>query len=177
MSASPFEAELDTALVDSVQTVPVGDVADNDAGALRVGTPLSAVEKWGLDTPNTNLRSPGSVFSTPGVQIIDAKELRELVLVAMDQLLESFAGPLQFLAARYDTDESKQEFAQQLWKMFPKDDAVDGHYMNVIPVSAEEEMDKAPSTYFHVGMFNFDITHVKQTQPSMKMPSDLLMRY
>ena len=51
MSASPFEAELDTALVDSVQTVPVGDVADNDAGALRVGTPLSAVDKWGLGTP------------------------------------------------------------------------------------------------------------------------------
>ena len=53
----------------------VEDVADGVGGALGVGTPLSAMEMWGLDSPDSSLRTPGSVFSTPGVQVVTAREL------------------------------------------------------------------------------------------------------
>ena len=78
-----------------------------DGVELQAGTPLSATHVWNLETPSPSFRTPGSVFSTPGVQVVDPKELRDLVLVAMKEIFVKFPGPLQFLNARYDTVEKK----------------------------------------------------------------------
>lgn len=79
---------------------------------------------------------------------------RDMLLSQMKLLLKRFNGPMEYLQSRYATQESKEQYAEELWRQFPPCEDNPPVLRGV--VSANPTNKCAPVQVVHIATLSFD---------------------
>ena len=66
----------------------------------------------------SSARSVDSLWSS-AEEMPSGYKHRDMLLSQMKLLLKRFNGPMEYLQSRYATHESKEQYADELWRQFP----------------------------------------------------------
>ena len=108
---------------------------------------------------------------------ITVAELSDVVQLTLTTIYKQHGGPTNYLMSRYDSEEEKIKFANQLYSIWPPSATEDTTFNACIPSFAEANLKDARKEVFHIAMFNFSKDASPKEPTSMKTSLQLAERY